>query len=92
MKLWHAIYLHPRKMGKKLFGAKKGATSWARAISGLASNKATAISCRLDGEIRSASIYETIVDQIYDRSPVAVRDMWEEIENSSAHDILALLK
>lgn len=91
MKLWHAVYLHPRKMGVKLFGRRRGATTQAQAIGALAANKATAISGRLSGSIRSAQTYEAIVDSIYDRSDPATKDMWDSIEASSARAIMELL-
>lgn len=38
-----------------------------------ASNKATAISCRLRGDINAATMYEGIADRIYQRLPAAAR-------------------
>ena len=39
------------------------------ALANYASNKATAMSCRLRGDINSALMYEGIADRIYDHLP-----------------------
>jgi hypothetical protein len=47
----------------------KGYVSAARSLAGYASNKATAMSCRIEGKIESALVYEKICDRIYSDLP-----------------------
>ena len=52
---------------------RKGYTAIARQLAHYASNKATAMGCRLRGDIGAALIYENICDGIYNRLPKDLR-------------------
>jgi hypothetical protein len=52
---------------------RKGYTTLANDLACYASNKATAIKCRLDGCIDSALIYESICERIYNNLPIDLR-------------------
>lgn len=55
-----------RKDCAELIGdRRKGYTTIAKDLGAYAVNKATAISCRLRGDIQAAQIYELICDSIY---------------------------
>lgn len=53
--------------------SRKGYTRIANDLANYASNKATAIQCRLNGLLRTALSYEAICDRIYDGLPKDVR-------------------
>ncbi len=69
MDLWFRYSRATRKEAADLVGRRKGYTSIVGDLAHYAANKATAMSCRLRGEIQSALIYEGICDRIYDRLP-----------------------
>lgn len=59
-----------RKDCAELIGdRRKGYTTIAKDLGAYAVNKATAIGCRLRGDIQAAQIYERICDSIYDGIP-----------------------
>lgn len=75
--LWHAVYCMPRIAARIFFPHSPdrprhyvAITSW---LGAYASNKATAMDCRLRGDSQAATCYETICEQIYDRLPEGVR-------------------
>ena len=62
--------VRPIAYARELFpGKPKGYTRIAKDLGCYASNKATAMSCRLRGDIQTALTYEGICDRIYDRLP-----------------------
>lgn len=64
-------YGRPRRAdAAELIGdTRRGYTTICGKLAGYASNKATAISCRLRGDIQAASVYESICESIYQRLP-----------------------
>jgi hypothetical protein len=72
--LWQAIHFHPRKHAAVLFPNHKPLpVKVTQQLGAYASNKATAMRCRLKGDMLGADIYEIICDQIYMRLPKSVR-------------------
>lgn len=72
--LWSEIHYHPIIEARKLFPDKfKGYVSVTQNLGCYAINKATAISCRLRGDIPSALKYETVCDNIYKELPAVAR-------------------
>jgi hypothetical protein len=74
MRFW-SRFSHPkRKDAALLIGdTRPGYTGLAKLLSGYAANKATAITCRLRGDIQAAGIYETICENIYAEIPTDLR-------------------
>lgn len=65
---------HQRGRGRKALGLSgKGSVNTVGLLACYASNKATAMSCRLRGDIQSALVYEGIADNIYQRLPAQAR-------------------
>lgn len=65
---------HQRGRGRKELGLYgPGSVNATGSLAGYASNKATAISCRLRGDITSALMYEGIADRIYSKLPKSAR-------------------
>ena len=70
MAFWLITYHHPIATGRILFPERPDRYVAATTSLGLyASNKATAIRCRLQGDISTAQMYEGICDRIYSRLP-----------------------
>lgn len=65
---------HQRGRGRARLGLHgRGSVNATADLANYASNKATAISCRLRGDITAATVYETIADNIYERLPISAR-------------------
>lgn len=74
MAFWKRYSRPSRKDAEALIGDRcKGFTTMCGRLAGYAANKATAISCRLRGDIQVALSYENICDAIYDRIPEDIR-------------------
>jgi len=74
MDVWAAIHFWPRVSAKVLFPHKmKGYVSTTVNIGHYASNKATAMRCRKEGNIKSALIYEQICERVYNNLPTWAR-------------------
>ena len=68
--IWRSWRFASRKMASRLFPDKpKGYVGTMQTLACYASNKATAMGCRLSGNIQSALVYENIADKVYDRLP-----------------------
>jgi hypothetical protein len=66
----HTNSVRPISFARQLFrNAPKGYVRATKDLGNYASNKATAMQCRLDGKINSALMYEEICDRIYDGLP-----------------------
>lgn len=62
--------VRPISFAKQLFpNREKGYVRATKDLGCYASNKATAMSCRLEGKIDSAIVYENICDRIYNELP-----------------------
>ncbi len=68
---WQATNsVRPIRMARRLFPDRpKGYVSVTRDLGCYASNRATAMKCRVEGKISIAQDYETICDRIYSRLP-----------------------
>lgn len=74
MDFWARYHRGSRRDAAELIGDKRPLfTVYARNVAAYACNKAVAMQCRLRGEIDSATTYETICDQIYNRLPEDLR-------------------
>jgi hypothetical protein len=76
MSFWLKYHRPGRKAVVELFPDRKPRDGSYQAVVDLAcyaSNKATAMSCRLRGDINSAMMYEGIADRIYDGLPEIAR-------------------
>lgn len=74
MAFWSRYARPSRKDAEELIGdRRKGFTTLSGRLAGYASNKATAITCRLRGDIQAAQVYEGICDAIYERIPEDLR-------------------
>ena len=70
MKLWVEWQQGHRNQAEEVFGGKfPGYTRALKSLANYALNKATAIKCRIEGDIERALIYEEICDKIYDALP-----------------------
>lgn len=69
------VYQRPsRKDAQRLIGdRRKGFTTLCGSLSGYAWNKATAMTCRMKGDIQAALVYEQICESIYNRLPEDLR-------------------
>lgn len=66
----HAHSVRPIQLARVLFPSRpKGYVNVTRDLGCYASNKATAMQCRLDGKINVALTYEQICESIYARLP-----------------------
>ena len=62
------VQRNPVTVARELFPRRwKGYVRGTKDLAAYANNKATAIQCRLRGDIQAALIYEMICDQIYTR-------------------------
>ncbi len=70
MQFW-LKYRRPKRVeAEALIGdRRKGFTVLCGSLAGYASNKATAQTCRLKGDIQAATIYECICENIYSELP-----------------------
>jgi len=69
MKFWN-FARSSRKLAAFMFpDNRKGRVLALCALAGYAANKATAMSCRASGNIKSALVYEKICDMIYQKLP-----------------------
>ena len=73
MALWVQYRAHPVTVARELGISGKGAKRTVMDLSNYASNKATAIRCRLAGKISEALMYEGIADRIYKGLPDSVK-------------------
>lgn len=83
MKVWNQLSKRPRREGRKLFPDRP--TGYQRAAEDLACfacNVATAIACRLRGDIQAAQVYEHNATLSYIRLPVYAMDVADELENA----------
>lgn len=70
MAFWKEAAQHSTGVGRQLFPERpKGYAAATKALANYASNKATAMACRLKGRIAEAQQYETICDTIYEALP-----------------------
>jgi hypothetical protein len=71
MEFWnHAHSVRPIALARQLFpNAPKGYVRATKDLGNYASNKATAMQCRLDGKIDAALSYEAIAERIYNELP-----------------------
>ena len=70
MAFWREAAHHPIQVGRRLFPERpKGYAAATKRLANYASNKATAMACRLKGRIAEAQQYETICDKIYEALP-----------------------
>ena len=71
---WKRYARPSRKDAEELIGDRRnGFTVLSGRLAGYASNKATAMSCRVRGDIAAAMTYEGICDGIYERIPEDLR-------------------
>lgn len=68
--------LRGRALANRLQFTGTGSAAAASALSGYAWNKATAIDCRLRGDIQAALCYETICDRIYSEDISGKIECW----------------
>ena len=74
MGFWLKYSRTSRAQAAELIGdRRKGFTVVAKQLANYASNKATAMACRVRGDIRAALVYEQICDSIYNHLPKDVR-------------------
>lgn len=74
MAFWKRYTRPTRKDAEALIGdRRKGFTKIAATLANYACNKAVAMRCRKDGNIRSALIYEQHADLSYERLPADLR-------------------
>ena len=67
---WFKYSRATRAEAEELIGdRRRGFTILAKDLAYYASNKGTAVACRLKGDIRAALVYESICDSIYDALP-----------------------
>jgi len=68
---WQAVNsVRPIRKARELFPNRpKGYVRVTKDLGNYAANKATAMKCRLDGQIQSAIMYEDICEQIYNKLP-----------------------
>lgn len=69
MTFWARYNRPSRKDAERLVGRRKGFTTLCGSLAAYASNKATAMRCRENGNIETALSYERIADGIYQRLP-----------------------
>lgn len=66
---WGTYNRPKRSKAVELVGPRKGFTVLCGKLAGYASNKATAQTCRLKGDIAAAQVYESICERIYEELP-----------------------
>ena len=70
MEFWSVASRNPGIVGKLLFPSQnKGRMRATRDLANYASNKATAMTCRVRGDIQAAKIYEHCADLCYNDLP-----------------------
>lgn len=62
---WHATHTNPVRTARQIFDPTPGYVEATKDLGNYASNKATAMRCRLNGDIQTAQMYERICDKIY---------------------------
>ncbi len=67
--LWAKWRYAKRSDAVALVGPRKGYTVLVGNLAGYASNKATAMNCRIRGDIPAAQVYESICESIYSELP-----------------------
>lgn len=68
------VGVRPVTVAKQMFPVRaKGRVRAVCDLRNYAHNKATAMDCRMRGDIQTAAAYEAICDRIYDRLPVWAR-------------------
>lgn len=74
MRFWN-VWQRPTRNGAELLfdGRHKGYIRAAKDVANYASNKATAMQCRLRGDIQTALMYEGICERIYQSLPEFAR-------------------
>ena len=71
---WKEAFYHPNRVGRRLFPQRpKGYTAVTRELAIYAFNKATAMTCRLKGEIAEAESHERGCEGIYKAMPEYAR-------------------
>jgi hypothetical protein len=71
---WQQYRKPSRKMAADLFGGTpEGYIRAAKDVANYASNKATAMQCRMRGDMQAAGIYERICERIYEDLPEFAR-------------------
>ncbi len=74
MAFWKRYTRPTRKDAEALVGDRRpGFTNLSAKLANYACNKATAMTCRLKGDVRAASIYEAVCDRIYGELPADLR-------------------
>ncbi len=74
MAFWSRYNRASRRDAEQLIGGRRpGYTVVAATLANYACNKAVAIGCRLEGNIKSAQCYETHADLSYERLPEDLR-------------------
>jgi hypothetical protein len=74
MAFWHQHHRASKASRLLITGhTGKGSKIACKALANYASNKATAMQCRLRGDILGAQMYENICDRIYEGLPQSVR-------------------
>lgn len=74
MAFWKRYARPSRKDAEALVGdRRRGFTTISGSLAGYASNKATAITCRLRGDVNAALVYERICEVIYEKLPSDLR-------------------
>jgi hypothetical protein len=73
MAFWSRYHRPTRKDAAALVGKRKGYIGLAQTLANYAVNKATAMTCRLRGDINAAQVYEHACDLCYDRLPEDLR-------------------
>lgn len=74
MAFWDTYRRPSRKAAATLIGdRRRGFTTICGSLAGYAANKATAMRCRLKGDIEAAAAYEKICETIYEKLPKDLR-------------------
>ncbi len=74
MKFWYRHNCKSRARARALFGEQfSGYINAMRDLANYASNKATAMQCRLRGDVQGALMYEGICERIYSELPPLAR-------------------
>lgn len=73
MRFWLDWRKATRRKAVLLVGVRKSAPYLAQKLANYACNKATAIACRLKGDIAAATNYESICERIYQELPEDLR-------------------
>jgi hypothetical protein len=74
MTFWAIAHAHPVTVARQLFPERpQGYVSATYTLSAYACNKATAMRCRLRGDIPAAGVYEKACEMCYERLPAWAR-------------------